>query len=184
MTRLRSPTPKPAHRGGEIFGARQHEAQFRVRRREVGLKVDVLGAGDVALLEILAPGLHRVADVGVGDQVDRAIEDAQFGVVEMGREPLALDQKLGMGKALARRAHISLHCCRLIVPPGRRRRQARRATIAARRGGSRAPGGGNRRRATRAWRDRSRGRGAACRRRPHRPRCAARLPDPGASRGC
>ena len=94
-----------------------------MRRGEVALEVDELGAREVALLKILAPGLYPVADVGIGDQVDRTIEDPQLGVAEPGRQRLALDQKFGMGKALAASAHLSLHRGCPIVPPGRRPRQ-------------------------------------------------------------
>src|SRR6516165_3392559 len=52
----------------------------------------------MAFLEILAARLDRVSDIGIGDQVDRTIEDAQVRVAQMGRQPLAIDEKFGMSK--------------------------------------------------------------------------------------
>jgi hypothetical protein len=99
--------PEATHRGSEFLGIRQHEAQFRVRRREVGLQIDELRTGDVALLEILAPGLDDVGDLRVRDQMDRAIEHDQVRLVEVSSEPVRLDQEFGVGKPV-RLAHARL----------------------------------------------------------------------------
>ena len=68
--------------------------------REIALQIDELRAGDMAFFEI-SPARHDlVGDFRVGNEMRRAVEYAQLGVVEPLLERLGLDQKLGMGNAL------------------------------------------------------------------------------------
>src|SRR2546423_5988918 len=59
--------PEAAHRRGELLGVRHHKAELRVLRRKVGLEIDKLRSGDVAFLEILAPGFDGIGDLRVGE---------------------------------------------------------------------------------------------------------------------
>src|SRR6202040_4061 len=90
---------KTAHRRGKCPGGRQHETEAMILVREIALQIDELRAGDMAFFEI-SPARHDlVRDFRVGNEMRRAVEYAQRGVVEPLLERLGLDQKLRMGNA-------------------------------------------------------------------------------------
>ena len=63
------------------------------------MQIDKLRAGNMAFLEI-SPARHDlVSNLRVGNEMRRAVEYAQLGVVEPLLERVGLDQKLGMGNA-------------------------------------------------------------------------------------
>src|SRR5215831_14736281 len=69
--------------------------------RKIALQVDELGTGNVALFEIGPARYDLIGDFRVGNEMRRAVENPEMGIIELPRQLLGFDQKLGMGKALA-----------------------------------------------------------------------------------
>ena len=59
---------------------------------EVGLQIDELRAGDVALLEFRAFGDDIVGLAGLANDICRRVEDAEIRIVEVRGEPVSVDQ--------------------------------------------------------------------------------------------
>ena len=80
--------------------------------REIALQIDELRPGDMGFFKISPPRHDLVSNLRVGNEMRRAVEYAQIGVVEPLRERAGVDQKLRMGKAFGC-AHASLApiCC-------------------------------------------------------------------------
>jgi len=56
---------------------------------------------ECGLFEI-GPARHNlIGDFRVGDEMGRAVENPEMGIIELPRQLLGRDQNLGMGKALA-----------------------------------------------------------------------------------
>ena len=66
------------------------------RDRHIVLAIDVAGAGNVAGRPAVAITLDPVFEFRVRDQHGRRVEDAEIGVIEMGRQPVGRDQKVGV----------------------------------------------------------------------------------------
>ena len=69
--------------------------------RKVALQVDELCAGNMGLFEIGPARYDLIGDFRVGNEMGRAVENPEMGIIELPRQLLDRDQKLGMGKALA-----------------------------------------------------------------------------------
>ena len=80
--------------------------------REVALQVDELRTGDMAFFEILPAGHNLIGDLRVGNEMGRAVEDAQTLVAELTLQSVGFDQKFGMGETLCgAHAGFSFYWC-------------------------------------------------------------------------
>src|SRR5215469_7898975 len=92
---------KVAHRYSECIRRGQHETKAMVLFRKIALQVDELCAGNMALFEIGPTRHNLIGDFRVGNEMGRAVENPEMGIIELPRQLLGRDQKLGMSKALA-----------------------------------------------------------------------------------